>query len=121
MEERNADAISEFQQARANSPNAATLAPVGYAYARSGNTKQAQQYLDQLTQLSRTEYVPAIYFAWIYTGMKDKDQAFRWLNKALTERCDYLVFVNQDPMADVLRDDARFKDLLSRLGIESQR
>ena len=121
MEERNADAISEFQQARANSPNAATLAPVGYAYARSGNTKQAQQYLDQLTQLSRTEYVPAIYFEWIYTGMKDKDQAFRWLNKALTERCDYLVFVNQDPMADVLRDDARFKDLLSRLGIESQR
>ena len=114
------EAISEFKQARASSANAATLVPIGYAYGRSGNAQEARRYRAEVEQLSKSQYVPAIYFAMIYAGLNDKDQAFKWLDSALKERCDYLVFLRQDPMADTLRDDPRFAELIRRIQVVPQ-
>ena len=61
--------------------------------------------------------MPAIYFAVIYTGLNQKDDAFRWLDKAFDERCEYLVYLGSEPLADPLRDDPRFPRLLSRIGL----
>jgi hypothetical protein len=41
-----------------------------------------------------------------------------WLDKAYEERCDFLVYLPTDPMADPLRTDARFPALLERLGLK---
>ena len=114
------EAISEFKQARASSANAATLVPIGYAYGRSGNAEEARRYRAEVEQLSKSQYVPAIYFAMIYAGLNDKNQAFKWLDSALKERCDYLVFLRQDPMADTLRDDPRFAELIRRIQVVPQ-
>ena len=110
-----AEALVDFEAARANAPYPATLIPLGYTYGRMSNTDQAKSYLRQLEEASNSQYVPAIYHALIYAGLNDKDNAFLWLNKAFDEHCDYLVFLERDPIADPLRDDPRFADLLKRI------
>jgi len=48
----------------------------------------------------------------------DQDQAFTSLDKAYAERCEYLVYLPTEPMADPLRTDPRFPALLKRLGLK---
>ena len=55
-------------------------------------------------------------FAFIYTGLGDKDQAFQWLEKAFEERdTAWFPMIKVSPMSDPLRSDPRFQDLLRRL------
>ncbi|HWC16782.1 MAG TPA: tetratricopeptide repeat protein [Terriglobales bacterium] len=110
-----AEALKDFEAARANAPYPATLIPLGYTYGRMNNPERAKFYLRQLDEAAKTQYVPAIYHALIYAGLNDKENAFLWLNKAFDEHCDYLVFLEHDPIADPLRDDPRFADLLKRI------
>ena len=53
----------------------------------------------------------------IYTGLGDKDQAFKWLNKAYDDRSAWLTGLKLEPMLDSLRSDPRFEDLLLRVGL----
>jgi hypothetical protein len=68
--------------------------------------------------MSGSKYVPSVYVALIYIGLGDSNQAFAWLDKAYEERCEYLVYLPTDPMADPLRGDPRFPALLERLGLK---
>jgi serine/threonine protein kinase len=74
--------------------------------------------ISQLQQIGTGRYVPSLYVAMIYTGLGDQDQAFTWLDKAYAERCEYLVYLPTEPMADPLRTDPRFPELLKRLGLK---
>jgi hypothetical protein len=51
----------------------------------------------------------------IYAGMKEKDLAFEWLERAFDERSGLLVYLKIDPRLDNLRADARFQSLLGRM------
>jgi hypothetical protein len=53
----------------------------------------------------------------LYAGLKDKDQALLWLEKAYEERADGLTWLNVDPMLDDLRPEPRFQDLIRRIGL----
>ncbi|HEU4388308.1 MAG TPA: winged helix-turn-helix domain-containing protein [Blastocatellia bacterium] len=57
------------------------------------------------------ERVWDMYLAWLYTRAGRKDQAFECLEKALTERAAFLVYLNVDPLWDSLRSDPRFGHL----------
>jgi tetratricopeptide (TPR) repeat protein len=94
------------------------LSLLGHLYAVTGQQEQARGILSRLRELSRNQYVPSLYVALIYIGLGDKEQAFAWLDKAYEERCDFLVYLPTDPMADPLRTDPRFKALLERLGLK---
>ena len=96
----------------------ALLALLGHLYAVTGRQAAAREIISQLQQLSRSQYVPSLYVALIYIGLGEKDQAFAWLDKAYAERCDFLVYLPTDPMADPLRSDPRFLALLGRLGLK---
>ena len=111
------EALAEFTRARELAPKATTLPFLGYAQAMVGERDHALNTLAQLRNFADQGYVPAIYRAVIYTGLKDDDNAFFWLNRAYDEHCDYLVFLNQDPMADNLRSDPRFAELIRRIGL----
>jgi hypothetical protein len=54
----------------------------------------------------------------MYIGLNNKNNAFQWLDKAYEERCEYLVYLGSEPLADPLRDDPRFAKLLARLGLK---
>src|SRR5262252_2404623 len=69
----------------------------------------------QLRNLATRRYVPAIYEALIYTGLGNKDEAFRWMERAVEERTEYLVYLGVEPLADPLRNDPRFAELARRV------
>ena len=109
-----------FQKILAVAPNdPAVLSLIGHEYAVSGETAKATQIIAQLQQLSTHTYVPAIYIALVYTGLHDLDHSFDWLEKAYDERCEYLVYLPSEPLADPLRGDPRFAQLLQRLGLKA--
>jgi tetratricopeptide (TPR) repeat protein len=96
------------------------LALVGHLYAVTGRQAAAREIISQLQQMTanKDRYVPSVYVALIYIGLGEKNQAFAWLDKAYAERCEYLVYLPTEPMADPLRNDPRFNILLERLGLK---
>jgi len=111
-------AIAEFDKMRKQSGNApAMVMAYAHAVAVSGDTAGARKGLYELEQLSRSRYVPALYFAAIYTGLGEKDAALKWLEKAYGEHNDRLIYLGVEPQADPLRAEPRFRDLLSRVGL----
>ena len=52
-----------------------------------------------------------------YMQLGDKDAAFRWLERAYSERDGLLVHLESDPTWGPLRSDPRFADLVRRIGL----
>jgi tetratricopeptide (TPR) repeat protein len=111
-------ALEAFQKVLAAAPNdPVLLAFLGHHYAISGRKNEARGIIARLQQLSTNRYVPSLYIALVYTGLREKDEAFKWLDKAYEERCEYLVYLRSEPLADPLRNDPRFPSFLGRLGL----
>ena len=113
------EARGVFQKILAAAPDdPAVLALMGHEYASSGDRTKALQTVSRLKELSAHGYVPPMYLALVYTGLHDLDNAFAWLNRAADERCEYLLYLPSEPLADPLRSDPRFEQLLNRLGLK---
>ncbi len=113
-----AEAIAEFQKALEASGNSPLIkAELGHALAASGNRAEAQEILDELIQLSSQRYISPYPIATIYAGLGDKEKAFEWINKAVEDRADFLVYAQVDPRLDPLRGDPRFNDLIEELSL----
>jgi len=110
------EALEQFSRGLKLSGNQPAIAALyGHALALSGDEAGARRTLAELQQLAKTRYVSALYFAGVYTGLGDKQMAMDWLDKAYKERNDRLIYLNVDPMADPLRPEPRFRDLMTRL------
>jgi tetratricopeptide (TPR) repeat protein len=113
-----AEAQGAFQKILAIVPDdPAVLALLGHEYAVSGRHDDALRSVAQLKDMSAHRYVPAMYMALIFTGLGDKNQAFHWMNTAVDERTEYLIYLASEPLADPLRDDLRFAELANKVGI----
>jgi TolB-like protein/tetratricopeptide (TPR) repeat protein len=111
------EAIATFERVRKMAPDLPFMVmAVGHAQAVAGNTVEARKALNTLAQMKRTRIVPDLYPAAIHVGLGEKDQAFQLLDSALKARVDRLVYLNVEPMADPLRSDPRFAQLLARIG-----
>lgn len=107
-----------FQKILAGAPeDPAILALMGHEYAVSGDKANANKVIATLAKIAAKRYVPSVYFALVYTGLNEKDDAFRWMEKAYGERCEYLVYLGSEPLADPLRGDRRFAAFLQRIGL----
>ncbi|HEY8205499.1 MAG TPA: tetratricopeptide repeat protein [Pyrinomonadaceae bacterium] len=112
------EAIHELDTAVRLSGNRAGIsASLGYVYALAGERAKALQVLVELADVSKEKYVSPYRIANIYTALGDKDEAFIWLERAYDDRSHLLVFLNVDPRVDSLRGDARFVDLVRRVGL----
>jgi tetratricopeptide (TPR) repeat protein len=102
-----AEAIAELNKAAPFSgayvSNVISL--LGYNYALWGKRDEAIKRLDELQELSKRRHVPARDIAIIYTGLGEKDQAFKWLRQACEERNGMLVYLKFDPLFKSLRTD----------------
>ncbi len=113
-------AIAEFHQTRTHpewTTRVWTMLAHARAYALTGEREKAEEKIDELRSLSKEHYVSPYLIGAIYSQLRDKDQAFDWLKKALEERDPYLVHLNIEPALDPLRSDPRFVDLLTRIGL----
>jgi tetratricopeptide (TPR) repeat protein len=93
-----------------------TIAARGYLLATQGRDREAREVLRTLEQGSRERYVPSTALALVYAGLGEHARAFEWLEKAVTARDVYLVFLPVDPRWDALRADPRFLALVARCG-----
>ncbi|HEV1994259.1 MAG TPA: tetratricopeptide repeat protein, partial [Candidatus Acidoferrum sp.] len=110
-------AMETFQHARRLSgDNPAMVMAYGHAQALAGNAVEARAALQKLQQLAATRFVPNLYPAAIHVGLGETDEAFRLLELAYQERIDRLVYLNVDPMADPIRSDPRFAQLMAKVG-----
>jgi serine/threonine protein kinase/tetratricopeptide (TPR) repeat protein len=87
------------------------------AYLKAGDVANARKAAESLKELSKTRYVAAHRIALAYIGLEEKEEAFRWLEKAYEERSLRPDFMRVDPWYDGLRSDSRFADLMRRAGL----
>jgi tetratricopeptide (TPR) repeat protein len=112
------EAIKEFQKAIAiGGRTSGVLALLGHSLAASGKPGEAQKVLAELNEMSRQAYVSPYDLAILYVGLGDKDRAFEHLNKAYEDRAGWIINLKVEPLFDPLRSDARFADLVRRLGL----
>jgi len=86
-------------------------------YARMGQQAEAKKILDQLLQERQTRYVSAQTIAAVYVAFGEKEEAFRWLERAAAEHCGTLQWIAFLPEFGALRSDARFPQFLRRIGV----
>jgi tetratricopeptide (TPR) repeat protein len=86
-------------------------------YAKAGDRQQALEILSGLEKQSSQDSNVAFNIAQIYLGLGEHDQALTWLEKAYDERSVWLIWLGVDPKFDPLRADARFQDILRRIGL----
>lgn len=87
------------------------------AHAKLGHRDEAAKLLDWLKQESSRRYVPSVAFALTYIALGQKDEAFVWLEKDVTDRTGQASSYAVEPALDDVRDDPRFKAMLRRMNL----
>jgi serine/threonine-protein kinase len=108
-----AEAIALYTKAQ----EATRLPSSGLAitYARMDQQTEARNILAQLVQAREKRYVSAPLIAAISTALGDKEEAFRWLERAYEEHSGVLQWIAFLPEFRALHSDARFAHLLRRI------
>jgi len=95
--------------------NPMILGGLGWGYAVAGQEVEAKNVLDELKKRSEGEYIRPYYFAQIYSGLGEKDLAFKWLVKAYEQSDISLATILVDETLDNLRSDNRFNLILKKM------
>ena len=91
------------------------------AYAHAGRRTEALRLLDELKQRQQKGYVPTAAFVNAYLGLGDNERAMVWLERAYEEQSMIMQYIKIHPFFDPLRGDARFADLVRRVGLDQAR
>jgi tetratricopeptide (TPR) repeat protein len=92
----------------------------GYLYAKSGRPEDARNVLAGFDDLQRQgRYASSFAIAVIYAGLGDRERVFSYLDAAYRERSHWLVWLKRDPRWNDVRSDARFQDLVRKIGLPS--
>jgi tetratricopeptide (TPR) repeat protein len=110
------EAIAELQQALKTSGGPPRfVSALGHAYAISGQRRMAEESLARLKEQSKQRYVAPYDLAVVYTGLKDRDQTWKYLEMAYQDRSYGIALLRVDPRFDSIRSDSRYQDLLRRM------
>ena len=109
-------AIAEFNRAiELSGSNDIFLASLARTYAVQGRKDDAVKIITDLEERQRQSTSVESNIALIYVALGDDDEAMVWLEKAYHERFNPSILLR--PAFDPLRSDARFQDLLRRIGL----
>ncbi|HUE84083.1 MAG TPA: tetratricopeptide repeat protein [Pyrinomonadaceae bacterium] len=110
------EGIAICKKAQQLSDGGAATVVLGYIYSLQGRPEETRKILREMETAARRRYVSPYTLAMLNADIGEKDKAFQWLDRAYDERSEFLVGVKADPRFDYLRSDARFTDLMQRLG-----
>ena len=111
-----AQAIPEFQKAFDLNHDLYSLAMLGQAYGRNGQTEEARKVLAQLNEEAKSRYVAPYALALALLGLGEKERALAELERAYqTHDTNYLFVIKTDPLLDDLRGDPRFEALVQKV------
>jgi len=125
------DAIQEFWKSEENfGIGPATLAEFRKTYQRSGEKAYWRQYLSTCEEAALhprkfanprgygwCDYMQDADVAAVQVRLGDFNAAFNSLEKGYTNHGSGLIYLNVDPYWDPIRTDARFRDLVRRVGL----
>jgi hypothetical protein len=112
--------VKELEAANKIDPSSViTSGLLGYAYARSGNTRGAQTIAQQLESSIGTVSGAAGAAARVYVGLGDKAKALSLLERAVLDRDS---FFSSDVLSasywDSIRTDPRFEGIVTKVGLD---
>ena len=111
------DAVAALEKAMSHSREALSLSYLRHVYGRLGRTDEARRLLGELEELRARGQCPPTSMAFAHAGLGEIDVAFDWLETAYRLRDGSLFWLPGAPGLDPLRSDARFADLVRRLGV----
>jgi tetratricopeptide (TPR) repeat protein len=93
-------------------------AGLAVTYARLGQTAEARQALLQLIQTADETYFPGEEIAAVCVALGDKEEAFRWLERAIKEHSGAIHGISFMRDLEPIRSDPRFANCLRRIGLD---
>jgi DNA-binding winged helix-turn-helix (wHTH) protein/tetratricopeptide (TPR) repeat protein len=111
------EAIEEFQWIYKLDDEAyLALGFMGYAHALANERAEAETLLSVLQEISQRKYVSPYSILVIHLGLGPEERVFELLEQLYEEGNDWLVWLRVSPELKSVRNDPRFKNLLTRLG-----
>jgi serine/threonine protein kinase/Tfp pilus assembly protein PilF len=111
------EALAAMQRAMSVSDDPAQRAELGRIYASAGRPDEAMAILKQLPGAQAADgFVHTQDAGYILAALGRTDEALTRLEQAVAERSNRILYLRVDPRVDSLRDQPRFKALLSRIG-----
>ncbi len=92
------------------------LCALGCLYARRGMRREAEDILEEMTHPAADWYVRPTFVAKIHARLGNTRKALDYLEQAAAERDLHLPSIHADPRFDPLREEARFAELLRKVG-----
>lgn len=112
------DAIKLMEEVLGEHPEMEGIRPLYALYlAGAGRREDAMKQLSSdALKLARADHDSAYWTASTYAVLGDKDEAFRWLNKAIKLGNENRPHFERDRNLDSLRDDPRFAEAMAKIG-----
>jgi adenylate cyclase len=121
-------AITDFLEAGRLFGARAVMGRLGHAYALSGNETEATRILETLSDESskvppKSPFIApppdtAFDIGLVCLGLRRKDEAIEWLEKATEERTAEVIHFKCEPIYDPLRDEPGFSALIKKIGLD---
>jgi TolB-like protein/Tfp pilus assembly protein PilF len=94
-----------------------SLASLAQHYAQAGRRAEAEAVLSELLDISRTRYVSPVGIYEAYFRLGDREHGFSWLETAVRERANGIVYLAFDSGLDGVRDDPRYQRIVLQVGL----
>ena len=92
--------------------NGGAKALMAYALIKNGQTKEAKRILKRIEELNQVvEYRSAV----CYVALREYDKAFALLNQYFDRQGNWMTWLKYDKVWDPIRNDKRYKELLSKM------
>jgi adenylate cyclase len=107
-------AFEQYLKRAALEGGTAEIMALKEAYAVSGVRGYYRKRLDlEMAKAQQNAYNVAA----LYARLGDQERAFEWLQRAVEERSNELVYLKVSPAFDNMRSDPRFVELMERVGL----
>jgi serine/threonine-protein kinase len=85
--------------------------------ASAGNETEARRILAELTAARASRVISAWGIAAVHAQLGDTDEAFQWLETAITEHASGMILLRVHPRFDTIRQDPRYWPMVERVGL----
>jgi TolB-like protein/Flp pilus assembly protein TadD len=108
-------AIAEAKELSRVSDGRLGTLTLAYIYAQAGMRREALEQVNSRIEMSKNSFVSPASIGMVYALLRDKDTAFKWLERANDEHDLLVLRVKHDPRFRSLRGDPRLDDLMRRM------
>ena len=114
-----AEAGAELEKTKPFKEERVYIRQTAYLHARMGKRVEARRELARSLALSQGKEVSLGAVALVYAALGDREKTFSWLERACTAKSSFITTLKFWSVFDPIRSDARFTDLVRRVGLNN--